>query len=119
MSNKQNKKEKGAFFKKIIPFWSAHMKLLFLIGLIILLVPLIIDLVRPATEVTGSGGGYQVVIDDAADLLSDEEEAKLREDMKPITEYGGVAFVSNTEYASSASSLARDKFREFFGNDSD
>ena len=67
MSSKKNVKEKKAsFFKKIIPFWSAHMKLLFLIGLVILLVPLILDLVRPATQANGNGGGYEIRIEDAA-----------------------------------------------------
>ena len=38
--------------------------------------------------------GYEVRIVDQADLLSAGEEAKLTEDMKPITKYGNVAFVS-------------------------
>ena len=41
-----------------------------------------------------STNGYEVVIDDEAELLTDDEEARLLQSMKPITEYGNVAFKS-------------------------
>ena len=43
--------------------------------------------------------GYSVYINDAYDLLTEEEEANLLDDMIPITEYGNAGFVScsNTE----------------------
>lgn len=37
---------------------------------------------------------YRLFIDDGASLLSTEEIAKLKEDMKPLTEYGHIAFIS-------------------------
>ena len=62
--------------------------------------------------------GYEVYINDEADLLTDTEEQQLLEKMKPITEYGGVAFVSNDEYTSSSSDLAESMFRQYFGRHS-
>lgn len=41
--------------------------------------------------------GYVTIIDDNADLLSAQEEAKLLERMKEISQYGHVAFVSISE----------------------
>ena len=41
--------------------------------------------------------GYGVYISDYADYLSDDEEKKLVEDMKPVTSYGNVLFLSFTE----------------------
>ena len=41
--------------------------------------------------------GYPVYIDDEADLLTDEEEARLIEDMRPLSRYGTVAFYSIAE----------------------
>ena len=41
---------------------------------------------------TNPDTGYSVYIRDDADLLSDEEEAKLAEDMKPVTEFGNAVF---------------------------
>ena len=38
--------------------------------------------------------GYEVYIDDWADLLTSTQEAELLETMKEITEYGHVSFVS-------------------------
>lgn len=62
--------------------------------------------------------GYSVYIQDDADLLSDEEEAKLVEDMKPVTEFGNAIFVSNTESNNSTPQLARDYYRTYSGTDS-
>ena len=62
--------------------------------------------------------GYSVYIQDDADLLSDEEEAKLVEDMKPVTEFGNAVFVSNTKYNSSTPQLAKEYYRTYSGTDS-
>lgn len=37
---------------------------------------------------------HKIVIDDQADLLSDEEEAALKEDMKPLAEFAHIGFLS-------------------------
>ena len=39
--------------------------------------------------------GYQAVIEDGANLLSDSEEERLMERMKQILPYGNVAFVTS------------------------
>ncbi len=62
--------------------------------------------------------GYIVVIEDEEDLLTDSEEANLVEDMKPITEYGNVAFVSCYQVDKSTAKYANDWYYERFGNDS-
>lgn len=41
--------------------------------------------------------GYEVYLDDWADLLSDTEEQQLLQTMEPISQYGNVAFVSILE----------------------
>lgn len=62
---------------------------------------------------------YEVIICDEADLLTDEEEETLLEDMKPITEYGNVAFVSISENPyHSTKSYAREFYESYFGQDS-
>lgn len=63
---------------------------------------------------TNSETGYRVVIIDEDDLLSDQEEAKLVEDMTPVTEYGNVAFWSTQAYASDEIDQARLKRLELF-----
>lgn len=47
--------------------------------------------------------GYGVYIEDYSDYLSDEEERKLIEEMKPITHYGNVMFFSYGDEQSRAS----------------
>lgn len=63
--------------------------------------------------------GYQILLEDNADLLSPLEEQKLIKTMEPITAYGNVAFVSitfNTEY--STKSYAEHYYQEHFGYNS-
>lgn len=62
--------------------------------------------------------GYEIIIADNADLLSDEEEDKLAEKMMDITKYGNVAFVSNEEYCSSTSWFTESAYRSLFGTES-
>lgn len=65
-------------------------------------------------NLTGDNG-YEVIIEDNADLLSYDEEEELAQKMLDITKYGNVAFVSNEEYCSSTSSFARNAYRRLFG----
>lgn len=59
------------------------------------------------------------IIRDDADLLTNAEEKQLEEDMKDITEYGGVAFVTSDEYHSGeASDYAKQLCRDYFHGDS-
>lgn len=71
-----------------------------------------------AYEAFVSEEGYQVIIEDNADLLSDEEEEQLSYKMKDITGYGNVAFITNTESCSSTSDFAENEYRSLFGSDS-
>ena len=57
--------------------------------------------------------GYIAYIDDEENLLSSSEEAKLSEQMIPLTEYGNVAFLSGRGEGSAASSI-RDFYKEVF-----
>ena len=43
---------------------------------------------------TNKSTGYQVIVEDDANLLTDEEETTLGKEMAPITTYGSVAFKS-------------------------
>ena len=61
--------------------------------------------------------GYRIVIEDDANLLSDNEKYLLAEDMKPITAYGNVAFTTtNTNNYSSSLKYAGDFCYRHFGN---
>lgn len=67
---------------------------------------------------TNAATTYSAYIDDSEDLLSDREEQQLVQSMKPITNYGGVAFVSCAPHGQSTSSYARERYRDYFGSDS-
>lgn len=71
-----------------------------------------------AYEAFISENGYQVIIEDNADLLSYEEEEQLANKMQDITRYGNVAFITNEEWCSSTSWFAEDTYRRLFGTDS-
>ena len=62
---------------------------------------------------------WKVVVDDEADLLTDEEEAMLAEEMEPITAYGSAAFIScHAPSGTSTSSYAKEVYSRLFGRDS-
>ena len=62
---------------------------------------------------------YVVYIDDAADLLTDDEEYDLVGKMTGITEYGNAAFVTNEEAHSNYTSYyTEERYQELFGWDS-
>ena len=58
--------------------------------------------------------GYGIYIYDREDLLTDEEEAKLAESMRPLTNYGGAAFV--TTASKDAETAVRDASYSIFNN---
>lgn len=62
--------------------------------------------------------GYQVIIEDDADLLSDQEEAALAETMEGITAYGNVAFKSIDYNEYSTERYIRNYYGEMFGSKS-
>lgn len=62
--------------------------------------------------------GYEAVIEDEADLLTDEEEEALSKKMMEVTSYGNAAFVTVDSNYSTAGSYAEDSFYKYFGYDS-
>lgn len=72
----------------------------------------------PASAYENPDSGYEVILDDEADLLTTSQEQDLVEDMKPITAYGSVAFVSVDQNSSSTASFARNYYYDLFGSGS-
>ena len=70
------------------------------------------------TPYTDPETGYRVVIIDELDLLTDEEETKLVQDMRPITRFGNVAFWTTEETTYNEIDQARIKRKELFEYDS-
>lgn len=67
---------------------------------------------------TNPDTSYRVIVQDDADLLTNEEEKDLIDVMEPITEYGNVAFVTTDYNYSSADSYAKSTYRDMFGTKS-
>ncbi len=67
---------------------------------------------------TNEETGYQVCIEDDADLLSQEEESALAQQLRGITVYGNALFKSIDENNYSTDSYARAYYQECFGNSS-
>ena len=63
---------------------------------------------------TNPDTGYSLIIIDDIDLLTAEEEMWLIEDMKPVTEYGSIAFWSTDQTARDEIDQARVKRKELF-----
>ena len=61
---------------------------------------------------------YSIVIEDDANLLTPEEIEKLKEKMKPLTNYGHIAFKSILENSMSAPDFARQYYHNKFGTES-
>lgn len=68
-----------------------------------------------SVKYTNPDTGYDLVIDDRADLLTDEQEETLVTVMEPITKYGGVAFLTVDTNSFTAEDLARSFYKEKFG----
>ena len=62
--------------------------------------------------------GYKLIIEDDANLLSDEEINKLTDEMYSLTKYGNIAFKSISDNYSSTDSYARNYYHEKFSNQS-
>ena len=67
---------------------------------------------------TNPNTGYQVFIDDGSDLLSSGEEASLTLDMRSLTDYGGVAFVSADVSGTNSAEYARQACYKYFAAES-
>ncbi len=86
----------------------------------ILFGPVVTDFVlEQQRNASGAASGTgKMLIEDGADLLTDEEEDLLVSHMQPITEYGGVALVTTRTTVGSTSSYARQKYDQIFGKTS-
>lgn len=62
--------------------------------------------------------GYQVILEDEAELLTEDEREALSEQMRQITAYGNVAFVTIEENYRDTDDYAEACFRELFGRSS-
>ncbi len=58
---------------------------------------------------------YATYVLDEADLLSEDEEKKLSEDMKPITEYGHCAFIATEVKGATTATAAQQFYSGIFG----
>lgn len=60
--------------------------------------------------------GYEAIVIDEADLLTDGEEKSLLEDMAPVTDFGNAIFYSTDRDQGSASYVSSKKFNEYYGS---
>lgn len=67
---------------------------------------------------TNDQTGYQALIRDDLDLLTDEEEDELVQHMIPITDYGHIIFWSTSEATFDEIEQAKNKRYQLYGNDS-
>ncbi len=71
------------------------------------------------TSISENKNGHTLLIEDDANLLTPEEEEKLREKMKPLTKYGHIVFKSiSTNPKYSTKEFANDFYYSKFGNES-
>lgn len=71
-----------------------------------------------ADDTIDMSNNYRLVIEDDADLLTDEEEKDLEEVMLPLTDYGYIAFKTVNSNYSTTASYARNYYHEKFGTQS-
>lgn len=88
-----------------------------LAAILVLFGPVAVDVIREQTgyNQTGEAGSGKIIIEDAADLLSPEEEGQLAEHMQPITQYGGVALVTTSHNSGKPATYAKNKYNQYFG----
>lgn len=67
---------------------------------------------------TNQDTGYRVLVEDGAELLTEEERLELAREMQGITAYGSAAFVTVENNDFSTESFARDYYMDRFGTDS-
>ena len=61
---------------------------------------------------------YQVIVEDDANLLTEEELNKLQEEMKPLTKYGNIGFKTTESNYTTIDEYAVSYYREKFGMES-
>ena len=88
----------------------------FLLALLCLV--LLLTVLPMSARAAEEGSVYQTVIEDGADLLTQEQEEELRRVMAQVLPYGNAAFVSTASNPTTAEQYAEQKFLEFFGDTS-
>ena len=91
-------------------------KLIGMIGIIFIFTMFVLTMIMPVSANQIENDSLYII--DNANLLSDEEEISLKKVMEPITEFGGIAFVSTSSNNSTSESYAKNKYRDCFGNSS-
>lgn len=71
--------------------------------------------VLAATVYTNPDTGYAVILEDDAELMTEEERAALTEQMKAITKWGNVGFKSISQNPESTAEYVEDYYKEKFG----
>ncbi len=75
--------------------------------------------VTGASAVRAAGAEeYRVVVEDAAELLTEAERSQLEAWMQPITAYGNVAFVTTDRNQGTSGDFAKMRYRKYFGRES-
>ncbi|MBP3233051.1 MAG: TPM domain-containing protein, partial [Eubacterium sp.] len=67
-------------------------------------------------EYTNSDTGYKIIIEDDADLLTDDEESKLVTVMKSITKYGNAYYLAAYGQTGEDSDISDKRYNERFGD---
>ena len=88
-----------------------------LITFLLLAALFVLPLSVRAAEEKDQDTGYRILVDDQADLLTDEEEARLIEDMKPAAKFGHIGFLSIDKNDSSTPDFARSYYIGTFGKE--
>lgn len=89
------------------------------VHMLLTLMAILLIFAQPSTAMAEETSDYDIIIEDNADLLTDEEEADLLEVMKPISTHGHVAFISiETNPDNDAEEYARGVYQAYFGDDS-
>lgn len=70
------------------------------------------------TVYTNPDTGYDVILEDSANLLSEAEEASLLESMKEISAYGNVGFKTINYNETTAEAYLEEYYQQKFGRDS-
>ena len=111
------KKKDLKLIEKIKNLKPAFKTYIVITSIITLLLPLVLDFVMPKEEYNSSVVSPQdlIVIDDAADLLTYEQEQEVYKHMLPITEYSCVAFYTTDSNYSSTVSYAHNHYNADFG----
>ena len=105
--------------KMIKDKWISNMKKFLLLLLLLLLTAPVLQARAKSLADSSPSTSWKVVVDDSADLLTEEEEALIAKEMKPITAYGNAAFIScRAPSGTGTSAYAKEVYSRLFGRDS-